>query len=126
METHITLARRLKQAKRAVHISANKWLGVGDRIIVMRFRSKMNYSIYPRDNFFKQCFVADVAMDKCHAIFRYASQVLSIASVSEGVKHDHVRFWLILHYPMNKVAAYEPGTAGNKIVFHILPLYADA
>ena len=53
MESHVMLARRLKQVERTLHIRCDEGFRIGDGIVVVRFGREMHDRVMPRHDTFQ-------------------------------------------------------------------------
>lgn len=120
VEPEIMPPRRFEQHVGTVDVGAQEWRRVQDGVVVMRFGGEVDYRIdgrqsrLCRDQGLDQFRVADIAVDECHTIIGYASQIRSVAGIREGVQHCDMGIGAFAHHMVHEVRADESRTAGDQ------------
>ena len=106
-----------QKAESTDEVSVDERFGVGQGVVVVRFRSVVNDSVCLADQFVSQLAVGDVAYDELEAGFRKTLQRRSICGVGHLIQHSNSVI-SVIDEVVNKVRTNKTGTAGNKNVSH--------
>ena len=106
-----------QEAESTDEVSVDERFGVGQGVVVVRFRSVVNDSVCLADQFVSQLAVGDVAYDELEAGFRKTLQRRSICGVGHLIQHSNSVI-SVIDEVVNKVRTNKTGTAGNKNVSH--------
>jgi hypothetical protein len=101
------LADGLQQAEGALHVGAQKGLGVGDGVVVVGLGRVVHDRVVAGDDPVEQPGVADVAHDELHAVRRQPRDVLGVAGVGQLVQDGDVHIGVVVDHVVHEVAADE-------------------
>lgn len=108
----------LQQAEGALHVGAEKRLGVGDGVIVVALCGVVHDRVVAGDQPVQQPDVADVAHDELHAVGGQPGDVLGVAGVGQLVQDGDVDARVIVHDVVHEVAADEAAAARDDDVLN--------
>ena len=97
------LANRLQQAKRPLHVRAQKRLRVSNGAVVVGLGDAVHDGITLRDKLVEKPGVADVAHDELDPVRGQPGDVLPPPRVGQLVQHGHMHAGMALHHVSHKV-----------------------
>ena len=115
-----------EQTERALHIGVQERLGIGDGVVVVRFRRIMHDGVMPRHDAIQQIRIADISHDQLHAVFRKSSDVLRIACICQLVQYGDMHIRMIIDHVMYEIRSDEAAATGHNDVLGSKGLFGHA